>query len=76
MAQRWEDLDVLMQGEQAVQVAMGLLQTPAILCAASLEAGLHQGSSSVSLHANPRPPLMASKGMQAPANSRSRSFSF
>ena len=41
MVRRWEDPDVLMQGEQAVQVAMELLQMPATLCAAPLEVDLH-----------------------------------
>ena len=72
MAQHWDDLDVLMQGEQAVQVATELLQMPANLCAAPLEAGLYQGRSSVSVHTSVRPPSMDPRGMQAPGYSRSR----
>ena len=74
MAQRWDDLDVLMRGEQAVQMAMDLLQMPANLCAAPLEAGLYQGRSSVSVYTSVRPPLMDSRGMQGFADSRSRTF--
>lgn len=74
MAQHWDDLDVPMQGEQAVQVAIDLLQMPANSCAAPLEAGLYQGRSSVSVHASSRPPLMDSRGMQAFADSRCGTF--